>query len=154
MSSEKISNSSKEGQEKFSMEFCKEYPRDGIVKYVFKNVEVLFNTEGKTPHNLPEIGFGTFDNEPTADSFNQPGKKREGVSMKYIAECVKIALKDSGYREVWFNPYGEDARESAKKSDLHEIEIEHERSQARLRLFSQYAAIEPDDIGSGYIIKI
>ncbi len=159
MESNPLHNQSTPEDRESNLSFRKEYPREGVVKYVFDRVEVGFDTSGKKYKALPEIAFGTFDDVSTKSSLIQPKSRREAVDMSRVVECIRIAMQDSGYQEVWFYPYGEDTRDSVIKSNLKKDsrmtgeDMAKERSEARIRLFRRYGSIERESNGHGYIIK-
>ncbi|MDQ5883156.1 MAG: hypothetical protein QG654_68 [Patescibacteria group bacterium] len=138
--------------EKFDQELKKHKPelffekksfKPDAISYVFKNVIVTIDRSGKNYTRLPEVQFGTFDDEPTRDSFKKPESKREGVDMVYVTSCIKEALNDDGLNEFWIYPFGDDDPENKER-----------REDARVRLFQKYFNLEPAENNFGYIIKI
>jgi len=122
----------------------KEFTPDGGVIYVFDHVAVKIDNSGKNYKELPELMFGTFDEEPSSEALHQPEMKRDGIDMAYVAQCIHSVAKDSGVYEFWFYPYGEDVFPEHKDT----------REQARLRLFQRLGDITPAPNGFGYILKV
>ncbi len=151
--------------EEGSSKFVKRQVREGLVKYVFKDLAVGIDTRGKNYTELPEVHFGAnIDDRKLA--FRQEAKGEE-VTMKYVMECVVIAMEDAGCSEAWFYPNDKDTRESAREALVAKLlghnpemtegeieqEVEKQRGEARLRLFRRYADVRPAT-PKGYIIKI
>ncbi len=125
------------------LSFEKKSYKPEAVSYVFKNVIVTIDRSRKNYARLPEVQFGTFDDELTKDSFKKPESKREGVDMAYATSCIKEALKDDGLNEFWIYPFGDDDPDNKER-----------RENARIRLFQKYFNLEPAENNFGYIIKI
>jgi len=124
------------------VKFEKIQKENNTLVYVFPNVGVAIDSSGKNYERLPELLFGTFDEDITKGSMDKPELKREGVDMSKVAEYIKIASKDSGISEFWVYPYGQDGDD--KES----------REEARMRLFGRYVELQPDENDFGYIINI
>lgn len=125
------------------LSFEKKEHKPGVLLYVFKNVVIGIDTTGKNYKELPELLFGTYDTEYGVDSMGQPEMKREGIDMDYVSKCIEKVSKESGIKEFWFSPYGEDKPEDKER-----------REQARLRLFKRYADIISASSGFGYIWRV
>jgi len=130
--------------EGFDVSYTLDTSRENKVVYLFKNVAVVIDKSGKNIKDIPEILFGVFPDVPEGNILSQPETPVEGVTMNYIAACIKKVVEDCGENRLWFHPYGDDVPEEQRER----------REQARYRLFSQYANIEPGPDGYGYIINI
>ncbi len=128
---------------KHDLSFIKESRRPETVSYVFKNVVVTIDSSGKNYKALPELIFGTFDNEPNAHTLDKPETKREGVDMEYVLKCIQEVVKDSGINKFWVYPFGDDKPED-----------KIQREQARARLFSRYMNLVPAENDFGYIVDL
>jgi hypothetical protein len=126
------------------IEFEKKEYKKNIDLYVFSHVAVAVDTTGKNYQELPELYFGTFDNELDKDALNKPNVRREGVDLNYVAKCIEVVARESGIHEFWFYPFGDDVKDENKDK----------REQARLRLFKTLGDISPAPIGYGYVLKI
>lgn len=125
------------------LSFEKKSFKPDTISYLFKNVIVTIDSSGKNYKRLPEVLFGTFDDELTKDNLKKPTSKRDGVDMDYITGCIREALKDSGLNEFWIYPFGDDDPDNKER-----------RENARVRLFKKYFNLEPAENNFGYIIKI
>lgn len=130
--------------EGFDLTYTLDTSRENKVIYIFKNVVVVIDKSGKNIKDIPEILFGAFLESPKGDILSQPETPIAGVTMEFIAACIKKVIEDSGEQQLWFHPYGGDSKEGERER----------REKARYRLFSQYATIEPGPNNYGYIIKI
>jgi hypothetical protein len=130
--------------EGFDVSYTLDMSRENKVIYLFKNVAVVIDKSGKNIKDIPEILFGVFPDVPQGNTLSQPVTPVDGVTMKYVAACIKKVVEDCGENQLWFHPYGDDVPEEQRER----------REQARYRLFSQYANIEPGPEGYGYIINI
>ena len=128
---------------KESIKFEKIKKGEDALIYVFPHVGVAIDSSGKNYEPLPELLFGTYDENISEGSMDQPELKREGVDMSKIVEYIKTVSEDSGINEFWVYPYGEDGGDDKKQ-----------REAARMRLFSRFADLQPDENNFGYIIKI
>lgn len=129
--------------EGYDLSYTLDTSRENKVIYLFKNVAVVIDKSGKNIKDIPEILFGVFPDSPQGDILSQPETPVEGVTMKYVAACIKKVVEECGENQLWFHPYGDDVPEVQRER----------REMARHRLFSQYANIEPGPDGYGYIIN-
>lgn len=125
-----------------SIEFEKIQKDENTLVYVFPHVGVAIDSSGKNYERLPELLFGTYDEDISKGSMNKPEVKQEGLDMSQVVEYIKVAAEDSGINEFWVYPYGDDA------------EDKESRKEARMRLFNKYAELTPDENNFGYIIKL
>ena len=115
---------------------------ENVDLYKFPGVRILVDHTGKNYKELPELLFGTYDTETMQGSMNKPELKREGIDMNLVTECVQKVSNESGIRKFWIYPYGGDSPE------------EELREKARLRLFSRYTKLTPDEEKHGYILEV
>lgn len=126
------------------VEFEKIQKDQNTLIYVFPHIGVAIDSSGKNYERLPELLFGTYNEEISDGSMNKPEMKQEGVNMSKVIEYIKIAAEDSDINEFWIYPYGDDVDAENKES----------RKEARMRLFSRYAELTPDENNFGYIVKL
>jgi len=131
-------------QNEIPIEFEKIQKDPNTLVYVFPNVGVAIDSSGKNYERLPELLFGTYNEEISEGSMNKPEVKQEGVDMSKVVEYIKIAAKDSGINEFWIYPYADDV----------DIENKESRKEARMRLFGRYTELIPDENNFGYIVKL
>ncbi len=129
--------------ESSDLSFEKVSRRENTISYIFKNVVVTIDNTGKNYKPLPELIFGTFDEEPNEHMLDKPDKKREGVDMGYISRCINEVVKDSGIHKFWIYPFGDDSPDDKEA-----------RSQARARVFSRYMDMEPAENDFGFIVTL
>ena len=143
-----------ESIKEYDLSFTKTHPREGVVKYVFNQVEIGFDTSGKNYKDLPEILFRTFDENPGKGSFDQPEVRREGVDMAYISACIQEAMEQEQYTKVWFYPYGDDVVMKNGETDEDFEKRKEIRREARLRLFQEYGEVAISPSGYGYTLSL
>lgn len=112
-----------------------------VVMYIFNQIGVVIDSSNKNQKEYPELTFGTFDSIAEGEAnkeavFTQPDKRRD-ISMKDVADCIEIAVRDYGSDTFWIHPSDEDGHGAA-----------------RLRLYRKFANIEPDGNDFGYILRI
>lgn len=130
--------------------FEKKSFRENNVSYIFDGVIVSIDNPGINYKGKPEISFGTFSGKLTETLnstvlLSKPETKQIGVDMNYVNSCIKEVAKESKIHEFWFYPFGEDAKKNEQEQD---------QEKARVRLFSRYFNIRPDEENFGYIITI
>ncbi|MEN9613736.1 MAG: hypothetical protein RLZZ347_43 [Candidatus Parcubacteria bacterium] len=125
-----------------SLHFDKREIKPNVVAYDFEHASVGINTTGVNYRDLPEIVFGFLDKEKGKYSVQQPEVRSIATNMDYIVQCIKVVAEESGIKEFWFYPYGEDGTDESR------------RESARLRLFKLYIDFVPAPTGHGYILRI
>lgn len=128
----------------FDLSFELDTSRENKDWYNFKNVSVIIDRSGKNFEALPELMFGTYDEQPNHEMLNQPTQRRTQVNMDYVAACIKKVAEVSGERDFWFYPHGEDVSEERKGA----------REAARQKLFSKFVTMRPGPDNFGYIISV
>lgn len=128
-------------QETFDLKYSVEERELGKTLYLFNDVVVIIDTSGKNYKRLPEVSFATAQGGNKKYSMERnPGGSNE-VTMTRVSECFRKIANDLGYTELWFYPFGKDGykKETAER--------------ARIKLYSQFGNIEPEETGYGYILK-
>ena len=123
-----------------NLSFMKKESRPGVTTYIFNKVSIFVDTTGTNYKDLPELLFGTFDENTVDGEDNELEKsstRREGVDMEYVRECLGKVANESGIHKFWFNSYDEDGH-----------------GEARVRLFRRFFSITPEANGYGHIIEI
>lgn len=131
--------------EQFDLQFEVDDSRPNHTRYLFKNVAVIVDDSGKNIKEYPELMFGTFDGVPNRNILCQPEEPIEGVSMSYVAACIRKVSEVTGIQTFWFHPYGDDAYGEEKKEA---------REAARQRLFNRFGKLTPGPNGYGYVISV
>ena len=130
--------------ESYNLVFEKKQHGENVVLYLFNHVIVAIDTSGKNYKELPEILFGTFDKEYSADSLRQSHQKTDiNIDMSYVSACIKEVVRDSGINKFWLYPFGDDSPENKERREV-----------ARLRLFKRYVNLTPEPNGFGYVMEV
>lgn len=140
-----------ESDNEYNLSFEVDTRQEGKEFYEFKHVLVKIDRTGKNIENYPELVFSTFDDEPDNFGMNQPLEKREGVTMDYIAACIRKVAEYTQDEVFWIMPFSGDAEQIGVGEK--DNEMKQKRKDIRLRLFKRYANIEPGPNGYGYLIK-
>lgn len=117
--------------------------KEGVTYYAFSDVVVVIDTTGKNYTKLPEMLFVTLRKEDGnyVYKMERPDGDSSLVGMERVAACITKVAHDIGQEELWFYPFNKDGKDKESTE------------RARVRLFSKYIDIIPEESGYGFIMR-